>query len=94
MTLLREVYNQLWPAEVIIHFVFLASLLVLFLRRKKSREGFLALGWISLFTLLVLFNPVIIKVALKTILPGIEEYSRIGWMLFQIPVIAYRQENL
>lgn len=89
MTLLREVYNQLWPAEVIIHFVFLASLLVLFLRRKKSREGFLALGWISLFTLLVLFNPVIIKVALKTILPGIEEYSRIGWMLFQIPVIAY-----
>ena len=93
METLKLVYDQIWQ-DSIWDLIYIVSLLLIWFQRKKWTEGAHAFGWNILIGILLMFNPLTVRLTFDRIYSGIAEYARHLWLLFVLPVIAYASVKL
>lgn len=87
-------HNTFWNHSAYL-IIYLICMIILFVCRRKMKRGFNVLGWYSVFMIVVvIYNPIFMKLAYKLFFRGIAEYVRIFIILPVWLTIAYVMTEL
>ena len=76
-------YSPIWTL------LFVLSLILLWVNKKKWKNGYDTYFWLAILSLAIIYCPLFANVLVPKFLPSFAEYERLSWIFFEIPLISY-----
>lgn len=87
MDLIKASYILLWGLSIW-DILYILSLVYIWVKRRERGEAYNAFFWIAVLSCLFLFNPIVGSILIPKMNTYLE-YTRLSWVFFIVPVIAY-----